>query len=525
MGKAKQGGEFERTGALDNPPNALLTALAKLRTENELTGSKVAVYLNEFKDKYPKAAEKYLPDSLEDILFKASYDHVTAAKPDRNAKGNDGDDEEEDEEGEEEDKKNSCRFCDPTKVVNRKPRDRRVHYGLIASGNQVIKDAKSRDKLDKDLGGNVLCIEMEAAGIVNSFPCLVIRGICDYSDSHKNRAWQEHAAAVAAAFAKELLGIVQPSEIQGDRLIKDALNEAKEVKQNIERVRKAVQDGFMDAKNDLGNLLGETELQKKKEILSWLAEGDYTTQQHDYISRLEPGADKWLLRSPGLRAWLDTPKRTLFCPGIPGAGKTIQTSILIDHLIETFHNDPTVIVAYLYCNFQRQQVQMAEHLLANLLKQLAKHHNSMPSCLKSLYHELTKKNKRPSLEDLSETFHRTKFLDRLLDIQSKIGLNLFATSRHIRNIEQRFEGIPSVVIRPSRPDVFNFLSNHMFQLPDFVRGDKSLQEEIKAEIESAIEGIFLLAQLYLDSLVGKSPKSVENFAKSLYSITGWIQCA
>jgi hypothetical protein len=172
------------------------------------------------------------------------------------------------------------------------------------------------------------------------------------------------------------------------------------------------------------------------------------------------------------------------------------------------------MVAYVYCNFQRQQDQKAEHLLANLLKQLAKHHNSLPSCLKSLYDELTRKNKRPSLEDLSETFQsaaspysrvfivvdaldecddidgsRTEFLDRLLDIQNKIGLNLFVTSRHIRNIEEKFEGVPSVMIRPSRPDVFNFLSNHMFQLPDFVRGDKSLQEEIKTEIESAIEGM------------------------------------
>ncbi|KAF7504338.1 hypothetical protein GJ744_002458 [Endocarpon pusillum] len=85
-----------------------------------------------------------------------------------------------------------------------------VHYGLIASGNQVISDAKFRDKLNKDLGGNVLCVVMEAAGIASNFPCLVIRGICDYSDSHKNKDWQEHAAAVAAAYAKELLLIVQP---------------------------------------------------------------------------------------------------------------------------------------------------------------------------------------------------------------------------------------------------------------------------------------------------------------------------
>jgi nucleoside phosphorylase len=66
---------------------------------------------------------------------------------------------------------------------------------------------------------------MEAAGILTNFPCLVIRGICDNADSHKNMAWQEHAAAVAAAYAKELLLIVPPNEVQRDSLIKDVLNE------------------------------------------------------------------------------------------------------------------------------------------------------------------------------------------------------------------------------------------------------------------------------------------------------------
>jgi nucleoside phosphorylase len=106
---------------------------------------------------------------------------------------------------------------------DRSPGDVRVHYGLIASGNQVIKDAEFRDRLNERLGGDVLCVEMEAAGLMD-FPCIVIRGICDYADSHKNKDWQEHAAAVAAAFAKELLQYVQPSDIEGERPVKDMLN-------------------------------------------------------------------------------------------------------------------------------------------------------------------------------------------------------------------------------------------------------------------------------------------------------------
>jgi nucleoside phosphorylase len=86
-----------------------------------------------------------------------------------------------------------------------------IHYGTIASGNQVIKDGISRDRLSAELGG-VLCFEMEAAGLMNDFPCLVIRGICDYADSHKNKAWQPYAAATAAAYAKELLLTVQATD-------------------------------------------------------------------------------------------------------------------------------------------------------------------------------------------------------------------------------------------------------------------------------------------------------------------------
>jgi nucleoside phosphorylase len=74
-------------------------------------------------------------------------------------------------------------------MMDRRPRDSEesvIHYGTIASGNQVMKDGLERDRLSSELGG-VLCFEMEAAGLMNNLPSLVIRGICDYADSHKNK--------------------------------------------------------------------------------------------------------------------------------------------------------------------------------------------------------------------------------------------------------------------------------------------------------------------------------------------------
>ena len=229
MGKATEGGSFQRTGALNKPPSSLRTAIGRLKTEQELTGSQIPQYLDQMAKRYPNLAPKYLrSDSLKNILFKAGHGHISKAAtdseaaPDENSTEEAYDDDEEDDEDEE---KEACRFCDKSQIVKQTPRDMRIHYGLIASGNRVIKDAIFRKKLNKDLGGQVLCVEMEAAGLMDGFPCLVIRGICDYADSHKNKAWQEHAAAVAAAYAKELLQYVQPDDVDGERPVKDLLKQ------------------------------------------------------------------------------------------------------------------------------------------------------------------------------------------------------------------------------------------------------------------------------------------------------------
>ncbi|KAI6777532.1 uncharacterized protein J7T54_002730, partial [Emericellopsis cladophorae] len=96
-----------------------------------------------------------------------------------------------------------------------------IHHGLIASANQLMKDAQVRDTLAAEKG--VLCFEMEAAGLMNHFPCLVIRGICDYADSHKNKEWQGYAAMVAAAYAKDLLRKISPTRVEVERRIADIL--------------------------------------------------------------------------------------------------------------------------------------------------------------------------------------------------------------------------------------------------------------------------------------------------------------
>lgn len=120
----------------------------------------------------------------------------------------------------------TCDGCDKTRLSKRPlraPDISIVHYGTIASGNQVIRNAAERDRVSAGLGG-VLCFEMEAAGLMNEFPCLVIRGICDYADSHKNKKWQPYAAGVAAAYAKELLSVIPSTQVKTAPAVEEIIN-------------------------------------------------------------------------------------------------------------------------------------------------------------------------------------------------------------------------------------------------------------------------------------------------------------
>ncbi|KAH6892554.1 nucleoside phosphorylase domain-containing protein [Thelonectria olida] len=78
-----------------------------------------------------------------------------------------------------------------------------VHFGLIASGNTVMKSGEDRDKIAE--AAQVIAFEMEGAGVWDVFPCVVIKGVCDFADSRKNKEWQRYAAATAAACAKAFL--------------------------------------------------------------------------------------------------------------------------------------------------------------------------------------------------------------------------------------------------------------------------------------------------------------------------------
>ncbi|KAK5058277.1 hypothetical protein LTR69_006681 [Exophiala sideris] len=182
-------GVFERKGVLRPPPTLLLTTLASLQSRHQMNGNHILETLSAVLERFPSLADEGFvhPGPETDVLFCGNVnDHK------------DGSD---------------CTRCQ-NGIAGRRPRgDRRpkVHYGTIASGNELMKNVVERDRLGQEFSAK--CVEMEAAGLMIDFPCIVVRGICDYADSHKNDMWQEYAAITAAGFTKELLSIVKIAEV------------------------------------------------------------------------------------------------------------------------------------------------------------------------------------------------------------------------------------------------------------------------------------------------------------------------
>ncbi|KAF7522645.1 hypothetical protein PCG10_007365, partial [Penicillium crustosum] len=192
-GKAKAG-HFERKGFLEAPPTALLNAARELAVRRQrVDDDPIWENLGRIQTSRRRLRRFKFPGAVNDHLYPSNYTHGQQGVPCEDS------------------------GCDPRQRIER-PTDEEddsfivVHRGTIASGELVIKDAKKRDDLAQEHG--VLCFEMEAAGALADFPCMVIRGISDYCDSHKNDQWHGYAAAVAAAYARQLFFHMSIEEVQ-----------------------------------------------------------------------------------------------------------------------------------------------------------------------------------------------------------------------------------------------------------------------------------------------------------------------
>ncbi|GKZ32353.1 hypothetical protein AbraIFM66950_001691 [Aspergillus brasiliensis] len=308
-GKAIDGGEWEHTGMLNKPPTVLLTAISRLQAAHLQKPSGVSELVSKVLAAKPGMAATFgYPQSSEDA-------------PNRETTSLD-------------------QACG-------------IHYGLIASGNKVIKDGKLRDKIAKKY--DILCFEMEAAGLMDNFPCLVIRGICDYADAHKKKDWQGYASLTAAAYAKELLAVIPRHSVMETPFA--ALSLGWQVGNDPSRSEPLS-----------SNWISKTRTSFDDDFLERITCYDHE-RVHQRISRKRLiGTTQWFLDHPEFQSWISgTTYPWLWCSGKIGSGKSIVASTAIEEARSNSLQSHAPII-FFYCD--EQYASDPSQLLSSFIRQL-----------------------------------------------------------------------------------------------------------------------------------------------------------
>ncbi|CAG7554296.1 unnamed protein product [Fusarium equiseti] len=370
FGKTIQDQTFHYEQHLNQPPQLLLTAVSGLKAQymgdNHELDSKVRQVL----ERKPKLRKKFSqPPSSSDKLYRSDFVHQSSLQP-------------------------CSEVCmdDPDNLVTRPERGEEddnpaIHYGLIASANQLMKDALIRDKLATEKG--VLCFEMEAAGLMNHFPCLVVRGICDYADSHKNKEWQGYAAMIASAYAKELLKQIPPNKVEAENRILETIGPALS---EIEKTTIATQAAVVG--------MGSQLLCDK--IKSWLCPPDPSTNIN-YAKKLRhEGTGAWLLKKPFFQLWHSGCNRHIWLYGLAGCGKTVLSATILDYLSERHDG----LLLRFYFDFSDARKQRVSGMLRSLAFQMYERGPVFRRHLNALFHDHHDGQDQPPTKTLSEVIRK-----------------------------------------------------------------------------------------------------------------------
>ncbi|KAL7661604.1 hypothetical protein ACMYSQ_000992 [Aspergillus niger] len=501
---------FEIRSHMNQPPKFLLAAMKLLQSDHDIGRGKMTDYID-IRQK-PSASRSWgfrSPGRNLDRLYKRDFPHRG---------GKDCTD---------------CGFEGLEKRLDRETDEPVVHYGIIASANAMMRSAMYRDYLRNTWG--VCCFETAAAGLRNDLPCVVIRGIANYSDGHKYDHWQRYAAATAAAYGKDLLRVMPPEE-PGSTGVTSRID--KYLLRNLEEIEKRV------AKLDEIISHNHNEV-----ILRWLNDFSYDLDKSFVFDEIHPGTGQWLLGSDEFQSWYQARGQTLLCLGIPGAGKTVMAATIIEYINTHRHNDNlNHALGYVFFSFNFPSQKRTKNFVASILKQLAQQDRHLMQGLKALYGRHSVRGTQPSTHEIIDvlcsmssdrqiyivvdavdeiqSLHKepTEFLLELFRIQDATGLNILATSRFAPEIEKIFrerDDCSFLEIRATDEDIRRYVQGNITSLPSFVTQDQAMADRISKEIPRAASGMFLFARLCLDSLRDQvSPKRMHRALTEMSNNSG-----
>jgi Cdc6-like AAA superfamily ATPase len=253
-------------------------------------------------------------------------------------------------------------------------------------------------------------------------------------------------------------------------------------------------------------------------LKAWLSPTNVFAQQSDIIHRRHEGTGQWFLNTPEFSKWLlpTNTGETLFCTGIPGAGKTMIAAIVIDHLTTEIRNSTTG-VAWVYCSYRSRGEQTPSTLLGSILKQLVQFETpSVVELVTKLKQHHVDRGTKPTADDLRQVLlsvlaefsttyivvdaldefsidsgSRSQFLGHLRALQQSTDLRLMIISRHIPDIVEEFRQDPNVEIRAHDEDIRSFITGQLFRLPRCIQRDTELQGMVQEKIASAIDGMYV----------------------------------
>ncbi|KAJ7581603.1 hypothetical protein C8J56DRAFT_759141, partial [Mycena floridula] len=267
---------------------------------------------------------------------------------------------------------------------------------------------------------------------------------------------------------------------------------------------------------------------KHTTILNWLSGLNFESTQRDTFAKHADETGNWFLTHEKFLDWKNGKSKLLWCPGKPGVGKTVLSSIIVEHLLSSTAGSD-IAVAYIYCDYTQQKDQTSIQLLGSILKQLVQRHRSLSDPLMTLYEQCSSRHAIPTVAELIAaiaivitTYSRVYLVVDALDecsergqrifsstdpncgLRSLLGkLHLLITSRDIPCISDELIGQPSLEIEAHTEDLAAYIKDriaHSDKLLNLVRSDPPLELEIIIQVISRAAGMFLQAHLHMDSL-------------------------